>query len=127
MTYAKAKNALNTIFQPIGNGQTKKSDLAKAKGDIGLQAYHLKHDIQDAIKVLLEKEQDLRSEYVELDKKEKKSKKDEERIEELNNEFVELQSEEVEVKLTKGKFKIDDVKCFLDAIELEALEDFIQF
>jgi len=129
ITYIQAKKALNTIVQTLPNGQTKKSELAKAKGDVGLKAYHLKHDLLDAIKAEIDKEQEIWDRFVEIEEKlkEKKDKALEKEKENINDEHRDLNQVEVEIKLTKGKFKIDEVKQYLDMVELEALEFAIDF
>lgn len=155
LSFQKAKNILNTIVTPIGNGQFKKSDLAKAKGDVGLKAYHLRHDIREAFKAHIDQEQTIGEQFDELVKKEGKldqekqeiegrertSKKDRQRLkeiasekqkikkqkEELDEEYKDLNKKEETVKLTKDKWNIDEVKDYLDSVELEILEDFIDF
>jgi len=129
ITYIQAKKALNTIVQTLPNGQTKKSELAKAKGDVGLKAYHLKHDLFDAIKAEIDKEQELWDRFLEIEEKlkKKRDKALEKEKENINDEHRDLNQVEVEIKLTKGKFKIDEVKQYLDMVELEALEFAIDF
>ena len=119
ITFLQAKNTLNTIT-PVKGGQITKSDLAKAKGDTGVHVYTIKHDVKDAFRAQFDKDSDIREQASEC-------QDDKEKLSSLESEFAELNKTEEEVKLSKGKLKLSEVKDYLDSTELEVLEWCIDF
>lgn len=145
ITYAQALQALKQISTTSQNGQEVKTDLARAKGDTGLLVYHLRHDIKEAFKAHADQGETIREQYMELERerqeigKEDIKPKDIKRLdikrlekiakemESLDAQYSELLTKEEEVKLTKGKLKVNDVKQYIDSDGYEALDFAIEF
>lgn len=139
ITYAQALQALKQISTTSQNGQEIKTDLARAKGDTGLLVYHLRHDIKEAFKAHADQGETIREQYMELERerqeigkenKPKASKRLEEiakEMESLDAQYSELLAKEEEVKITKGKLKVNDVKQYIDSDGYEALDFAIEF
>lgn len=140
ITYAQALQALKQISTTNQNGQEIKTDLARAKGDTGLLVYHLRHDIKEAFKAHADQDSTIREQYMELERERQEIGKEDikskatKRLEEIAKEmksldaqYSELLRKEEEVKLTKGKLKVKDVKEYIDSDGYEALDFAIEF
>ena len=147
ITFAECIQAQTFILQRLPNGQTQKSELAKAKGETGLRAYHLRHDLREACAAESERLGDLKKERAEVSEKifellpEKYSTQTQIRIEweseasdkkkfnelleklkEVNKEIDSLYETEIKVTLKKGKFTEDEVSPYLDVEGHEILD-----
>jgi hypothetical protein len=152
LTYGQALSALEVInpTQRVqGQVVKSKSDLTSIKGDVGMQVYHLKHDLIDATKVYDDKREDiiedlkklkLRLNEIEDEAKEEEDKKKPKKVddskpkkdlskEEIKPKVTDLMDElrvlnevEIELTYTKGKLKLSQITHALDADEYEILK-----
>ena len=152
LTYGQALCALEVInpTQRVqGQVVKSRSDLTSIKGDVGMQVYHLKHDLIDATKVYDDKREDiiedlkklkLRLNEIEDEAKEEEDKKKPKKVddskpkkdlskEEIKPKLTDLMDElralnevEIELTYTKGKLKLSQVTHALDTDEYEILK-----